>query len=162
MLALEYKISGKTGTEASTKDFDVSEMTLTDLHYSGVFIGDVIFKVEVEGSVIRDYSDYSGDHPILYFAEDLFLISEKLETSTHEIYQYPDDFQEIWFHRTDRQLNIITNYSTGNMLVEFEEFKQKTKHLLLRAYENFCELYPTAVNSPALLEVKKTVDRISQ
>lgn len=162
MLVLDYKLNIKTGTETSSEGFDVSKISLTDLDYSGVFIGDVIMRLDFGESTGVDFSDYYGNHPILYFTRELYRIAESLRSSIFEYYDYPDDGQVIWFHRNDSQLHIITNYAPGNLVVDFDQFKEKAEDLFLKAYRNFIDLHPTAIDSPAILDIKNSIARIEE
>ncbi len=157
MLVLDYTISEKSKDPSSIEDLNLSGISLADLHYSNLFNGDVIIKDENV-----DLSAEWGWVPILHFAEVLYFISENILSSGHEVYEYTENSESLSFDLAGNMLNITASYSNQNIQVPIEVFKKVSQNLLLKAYQDFCELRPEAIDSPAMAEVKKNVQRIEE
>ena len=157
MLVLDYTLSEQSKDPESIGELNLSEISLADLHYSNLFNGSVIIK---DGNV--DLSAEWGWIPILHFAEVLFFISEDILSSGHEVYEYTENSEFLTFDLVADVLTIKASYSNQDIHVSIKDFKKIASNLLLKAYRDFCKLRPEAIDSPAMMEVNKSVQRIQE
>jgi hypothetical protein len=158
MLVLDYEINPSSKIDVWVKDYDVSNLSLYELHFSNVFIGNLIIKDSETGV---DFSDLTGFEPILYFTEVVVMIADNLAESDEDIYNYPDDGNEFYFHRTGNEVVITSSTSEGSIEVQYDDFKRMSKDMFIKSYDEFCKMYSDAINSPALRDqVRLTYERL--
>lgn len=152
MFTLNYEISEKSRELNGLHGYDLSNISLTDLHYSDLFTGNLIVKNET-----TDLSAGWGWIPILHAAQTINDISKNLVDNYQDEYEFTENSDKLLFNCTEGAVRITATYAEGEIAVSYEEFKVAAGSFLSRSLAEFCSIRPEAASSPVLLEIERSI-----
>ena len=144
MMTLDYWLDPRWNRE--NESVDLASADETSLCYR-VLLGDVIFKVNE-----ADFSARWGWVPIVHFAACLRYIVHELDEkhSVEAKFEFTESDATIWFKREESEVNISTNYATGEARIALDELKTSVDCFAQRVNRELCEKYPALNRNEAL------------
>jgi hypothetical protein len=144
MITLDYLLDTRWASRNASVDLaGADEMTL---RYD-VLLGDVIFIVNE-----ADFSAKWGWVPIVDFAACLRYIVHELheKNSPEDKFVFTESDATICFKREGSEVNVSTNYTTGEASVPLDELRTAIDSFAQRVNRELCEKYPALSRNEAL------------
>lgn len=147
-MKIDYIVSEKSTADEAVSGYDMRTADYNDFTYSDIFFGEVTITDESTGKVFNIWV------PILDLAEEMYLISRRIGTKPHCVYDFTTSGQKILFDKEDDHILISNDYQDGVIRSSLVVFNQQVYMFLNDALNDLLHLRPETNESPYIAKLK--------
>jgi len=147
-MKIDYIVSEKSTADEVVVGYDMRTADYNDFTYSDIFFGEVTITDESTKEVFNIWV------PILDLAEEMYLISKRVGTELHCVYDFTTSGQKILFDKEDDRILISRDYQDGVIQSSLVVFNQQVYKFLNDALNDLLRLRPETKKSPYIAKLK--------
>jgi len=147
-MKIDYIVSEKSTADEVVVGYDMRTADYNDFTYSDIFFGEVTITDESTKEVFNIWV------LILDLAEEMYLISKRVGTELHCVYDFTTSGQKILFDKEDDRILISRDYQDGVIQSSLVVFNQQVYKFLNDALNDLLRLRPETKKSPYIAKLK--------